>query len=300
MTNTMTVELQQKKKRQIIILAVVGGLLVLLMAFQLPKLLGGDDAETAAAEETATETASDTAVDGTATTSTTTSSTTTTVGALTIPAGRPIGTAYLAGVIVPGAFANEGGEGRLLVFNQLPTKDPFVQQVDDKPVTSGGGDGSDGSEAANASSSVTPASSPATATGEPGKGTTVPSGSSGSTTPVIPGDPVKPAKPPVLTFATINVNGTPVAVEVKKPFPSPQNLFVVTKLTETDAKLAIAGDGGFTGGRDAVTLKMGKALTLVDQATGVRYTLKLLYTGTSPEQTAEFTAPADDQGAAGK
>jgi hypothetical protein len=102
--------------------------------------------------------------------------------------------------------------------------------------------------------------------------------------------PVVPEKPPVPTFATVSVNGEPAAVTVKTPFPSPENLFVVRKLTDTKAQLAIAGTGSFTGGRETVTLAMGKQLTLVDQATGVRYSLKLLYTGTTPEQVEGFSS----------
>ena len=36
----------------------------------------------------------------------------------------------------------------------------------------------------------------------------------------------------------------------------------------------------------------GKKITLVDSATHVRYTLKLVYAGTAPEKVETFTSPA--------
>jgi hypothetical protein len=53
------------------------------------------------------------------------------------------------------------------------------------------------------------------------------------------------------------------------------------------AQIGVVG-GGFTGGQ-TIALKMGQPLTLVNTATGARYTLKLLYSGSGPEQVQQFT-----------
>jgi hypothetical protein len=67
-------------------------------------------------------------------------------------------------------------------------------------------------------------------------------------------------------------------------------MFVLVGLKQKTAKIAVAG-GAFTEGQ-TVTLKMGDSLTLLNTATGARYTLRLLYTGTTPEQVAGFTQGA--------
>jgi hypothetical protein len=62
------------------------------------------------------------------------------------------------------------------------------------------------------------------------------------------------------------------------------------------AKISVAG-GSFDGG-EPVTLKLGKKLTLVNSATGVRYVLKLVYTGTQPEVIENFTTGTKTGGSA--
>ena len=52
---------------------------------------------------------------------------------------------------------------------------------------------------------------------------------------------------------------------------------MLRSLTKKQAKIGVAG-GSFDDGQ-AVTLKLGKKVTLVNTATGVRYVLKLVYTG---------------------
>jgi hypothetical protein len=296
-TTTIDLGLQQKKRRQVLFLAIGGGLLALVLVFQLPKLMGGDEAEPATAETTATEAApaAGETTTSTAPASTASEATTTPSAALVIPAGTPVTSAQLGGVVVPGRFAVESGEGDLLVFSMFPAKDPFVQQVDDQPATVGTDAGYTGEAAAPSATPAKPEPSAEPAAGsttDASGGVVVTGGDTATTT---------PEKPPVLTFATVSVNGKPVAITLKAPFPAPQNLFVVRKLTETSALLAIAGTGSFTGGRETVKLAMGKQLTLVDQASGVRYSLKLLYSGTSPEQVESFTAiPAGAEGTAEK
>ena len=118
---------------------------------------------------------------------------------------------------------------------------------------------------------------------------TSPSGTIGS---APTGTGTTPAAPPAaVTFATIDFNTKPQQVEVKGTFPTPEPLFVLRSLTKKQAKIAVAG-GSFDGGKP-VTLKLGKRVTLVNTATGVRYVLKLVYTGTQPEVIEGFTTAAN-------
>jgi hypothetical protein len=65
-------------------------------------------------------------------------------------------------------------------------------------------------------------------------------------------------------------------------------MFRVVAVSKGGVKIGIAG-GALARGK-TVTLKPGRKLTLVDTATGARYTLQLVYVGSSPEQTASFTS----------
>ena len=68
-------------------------------------------------------------------------------------------------------------------------------------------------------------------------------------------------------------------------------LFVVRSVKKHQVKIGVAG-GSFDDNQ-AVTLLRGKKVTLVNTATGVRYVLKLVYTGSQPEVIEGFTtAPA--------
>ena len=80
-------------------------------------------------------------------------------------------------------------------------------------------------------------------------------------------------------------------MQVKGTFPTPEPLFVLRSLTKKQAKISVAG-GSFDGGQP-VTLKLGKKVTLVNTATGVRYVLKLVYTGAQPEVIEGFTTAAE-------
>ena len=84
-------------------------------------------------------------------------------------------------------------------------------------------------------------------------------------------------------------------MQVKGTFPTPEPLFVLRSLTKKQAKISVAG-GSFDGGKP-VTLKLGKKVTLVNTATGVRYVLKLVYTGAQPEVIEGFTTAADQRAA---
>ena len=102
--------------------------------------------------------------------------------------------------------------------------------------------------------------------------------------------PQAPAPKLPIAYATINLNASPEQVKVKDEFPAASPLFVLLALTKTTAKIGVAG-GSFDNGK-AVTLEFGKKVTLVNTATGVRYVLKLVYTGTAPEVIEGFTTTA--------
>lgn len=165
----------------------------------------------------------------------------------------------LAGVkIVPGV-APKPAPGQLASFSLFVRHDPFVQLVKDA-------DGSGGSQDGE----------PAGVKVSNGGGTT----SSGSSSGSVPSSSQ-------LTTATIWVNGAEEAVDVKKRFPQADPTFVLASLKPKLAQIGVVG-GAFTGG-GTIALKMGQTLTLVNTATGARYTLKLLYTGSQPEQVQQFS-----------
>ncbi len=243
----------QKKRQQTIILAVAGVLLLGVLVFQLPKLTGGGSSAPEAAPATSGDV---TAADGTAivpaTTSTTVAATTTI--APRVPAGVP--RAVLVGVTVGGSAQPKAGEGQLRAFTLFTEKDPFLQSLPKDAATA-------------------PPASP-TATGSTGTGTGGKGGGSGSTT-----------APEPLTNATLAINGTSEPLTLKQLFPEQEQLFKLVSLQPKSAKIAVSG-GAFTDGQ-LITLAMGKSVTLVNTATGARYVVKLLYTGTQPEQIKGFT-----------
>jgi hypothetical protein len=167
--------------------------------------------------------------------------------------------AVLAGVTITPGVAPKPAEGQLASFSLFARHDPFVQLVKEP-----NGSGSQDGEPVGVQVSG----------GKPGSSSS--GGSSGTT-----------ASQSQLTTATIWVNGTEQSVDVKKRFPKGDPTFVLVSLKQKVAQIGVVG-GAFTGG-GTVALKMGQTLTLVNTATGARYTLKLLYTGSQPEQVQQFT-----------
>ena len=273
MAKALENQLAQKQRRQKIILAAGGAILLLLLALQLPKLMGGSSSESAPAP--ATTPAATTGVASTPTPSGDAPAATP-VSPVTVQSGGAVavGKVDVGGVTLPIAVRFVPGEGQLDSFGRLQAKDPFVPQI---AVSAGGGSGTEAS-AAPSSSGGSSASGGTAAT--PG----ATAGSTGG------GEVVSTSAPPEgqLTAATIAVNGNAVQVAPKGLFPRLDKMFVLRSLKPESARIAIAG-GSFTDGRDAILLRMGKSLTLINEATGARYVLKLLYTGTAPEQTAGFT-----------
>ena len=87
--------------------------------------------------------------------------------------------------------------------------------------------------------------------------------------------------------ATIMMNGKAQYLAVKDKFPAGDPLFVLVSLKPNVAKIGVAG-GSFADAK-TIPLVKGKKSTLVNDATGARYDLRLVYTGAAPEQTESFT-----------
>jgi hypothetical protein len=257
---TKTDNLEAKQRKQKIMLGALGVVLLGLLVLQGPKLLDQlNGSSTPAATATDTTSTTDTTATTTGTPSTGTSAgSVTTVAA---PAGTP--RAVLVGIDVTGGAQPVPGPGQLKTFSLFEPKDPFVQALPDPETQAAGGGG-----AAAAPKAVPGQAAP---TGAQGGGAGTGDGAGASE----------------LAFATIAVNGDAEGVQVTKRFPKQDKMFVLVSLKQKTAKIAVAG-GAFTEGQ-TVTLKMGDSLTLLNTATGARYTLRLLYTGTSPEKVAGFT-----------
>jgi hypothetical protein len=266
MATTKTDKLEAKQRKQKIILIVLGVGLLGILALQGPKLIdqlngSSTPAASSTGDTTATGATTPTTGDTTGTTTTPAPSGSSSAGSVTTTVTPSAGTpsAVLVGVDVPNGANPVPGPGQLKTFSLFEAKDPFVQSL--KQETSTG-------TAAQATAS------------EPDK-PAAQNGGGGSVSGTAAGAPAE------LQFATIAVNGNSQSVEVSKRFPKADKMFVLVSLKPKSAKIAVAG-GTFTDGK-TLTLQMGDPLTLLNTATGARYNLKLLYTGTSPEQVAGFT-----------
>lgn len=257
----------EKARKQKIVLAVAGVLLVGLAVIQVPKLMKGDSAPAAAP---VAETAPAAAATPTATPTTAAAVTTTTVAVT----GKPA--AFVAGVGLPATHVPAPAKSQLASFTLFAGGDPFVQQVSDAT-------GADGATAAPSQPAAD--SAPPEPTASQGDGGTASSGSGSSAQ----------AQPPI-DYATIMFEGKPQQLQVKDTFPKGDPMFVLVSLKKKQAKIGVAG-GAFDDGQ-TVTLALGKKVTLLNTATGVRYVLKLVYTGSQPEVIEGFTTKADQPPAA--
>jgi hypothetical protein len=171
-------------------------------------------------------------------------------------------------VRTPGAPLRD--TGHLWSLSRFKPHDPFVQQVVD--------------QAAAAASSGTTGSK----TGSNG-GTAPTAGAKTGTTPspsVVVPTTVTPA---ATAYLTLMVNGNAQQLTLKDVFPKGQPTFVVRNVAKNIVTIGVAG-GRFVGGA-VVKLQLGKAVTLMNTATGQRFVMKLVYTGSQPEQIAGFKTP---------
>ncbi len=273
-TKVDTLAAKQAKQKKILV--VLGVALLAIVALQGPKLWkqvsGSSDAAPApsAAEQDQAAAASAAAA------ATPGSPAATTSAAASDPA------ATLAGARTSANPRRSVDAGQLRAFTLFKAKDPFVQSL---PSETSGATSSTGeptlSDTQPGKSGSTPAGK-ATAKPKPSAATA----SSGQT----PGQSqtAAPESPP--QYATVSVNGTPEQLALEDTFPAQEDVFVLVSLKPKSAEVGIAG-GKLTKGT-TFTLKMGKSVTLVNTATGARYALKLLYTGSSPEQVKEFSPGA--------
>lgn len=250
-----------KARKQKIILAAAGVALVAMAVIQVPKLMKSDS-----------QPAASTAAPIPAAAATPTATATAVVVSSTTRTFKPA--AYVAGVALPGGSVAVVAKNpsKLVSFTLFEAKDPFVQQVGDETGTT---------QSAAPAASSTETAAPATG-GEP----------------AATGDAGTSAAPPLpVIYATVMFDGKPQQLQVKQKFPKGDPLFVLVSLKKKQAKIGVAG-GSFEDGQN-VTLTLGKKLTLLDTATGVRYELKLVYTGTAPEQIEGFSTAAQPAAPAG-
>lgn len=137
--------------------------------------------------------------------------------------------------------------GQLQSFSLFESKDPFNAGGPSAPkttTTTGGGTGAKGS---------------------------------GGTKKPPKAPPAPPTPPP--TSAVLSVNGSSELVATGANFPAANPMFQLVSLTDTTAKVAVAG-GSYASGAPTLTLKVNVPVTLVNTADGTRYTLELYPQGT--------------------
>jgi hypothetical protein len=121
------------------------------------------------------------------------------------------------------------------------------------------------------------AGGPGSATSRTSSGSGPGSKGSGSSSKPPKAPPAPPTPPP--TSAVISVNGSSETVMTGANFPAATPMFQLISLTDTTAKVAVAG-GSYASGAATLTLKVNVPVTLVNTADGTRYTLQLYPQGT--------------------
>jgi len=274
-----------RERKQKIVLVVGGLLLVGLAVIQGPKLMKqmkGPQAKPAVAAPAAAATTGTAPANGSATS---TPSGPTSVGAVPgetvthVPAPKSAKT-ELAGVVIVPEQPVRAGTGQLQSLSRFDVKDPFSQQVDDKPTLP--------TPAEVAGMPLNPVKT-AKKTAGAAAGVANAPGAAGSGSPAVPGAAAAPAAAP--TMAMLRVNGKLMKVDLKARFPKSDKAFVLRSLKLSPGRATIAvADGSFAGHRPTLTLSAGHGVTLVNTATGVRYVVKLLFVGSDPDSFAAFTA----------
>jgi hypothetical protein len=217
----------------------IGGsiLLVLILAFEVPKMMHRSSASGSPAP--AATTTPDTSGTTAPLTSTPTAS----------PTVLPTASAQLTTSDLP----PKRSKSELLSFSHFSGKDPFVQQVQDTPVTSAATTAPSAGSSSAASVSSTAAK--------------VTKGSASSARTLAASGAVK-----------IQVNGRIETVRVGNSFPSSNPLFKLVSIGTGAVKVGIA-NGSYASGAHAIALTPGRTLTLVDTADGIRYKIRLITAG---------------------
>lgn len=222
----------------------IGGavLLVAILAFEMPHYLGGSKSSSSSAGTTAASTTPGSTPTGTTAAPVATASGTATAAAVPMTASTKLPNSDVA----PARTKSE-----LYSFDTFAGKDPFVQQVQAEQTGPAGT--SPTSAGTSAPSSSAPAQTASSGSVQQTAARTLASGG----------------------VATIAVNGKSETVRVGKSFPSANPVFMLVSLAHGFANIGIA-NGSYTSGAQTVRLTSGRSLTLVDTASGVRYTVRLL------------------------
>jgi hypothetical protein len=246
-TRMSTIQAQKTRKQKKI--AIVGGVILLaLLVFLGPRTLkslhGGSSAS-----------APYVAVQPTAATA---SSATTPTSATPIAAAAAVAVSTsLADSDLPPAHT----KSQLVSFDKFDSKDPFVQQVTDAP---------DVPAVATTAPATAPSGAATTAAPATTGGATASASSSSSTTASTSG-----SQPSRSTAAVVEVNGERQSVGVAQTFPTANPTFRLVSIGNGVAKIGLAG-GTYASGAPTVSLRLGRTLTLVNTADGVRYELRLV------------------------
>jgi hypothetical protein len=260
-----------RQRKQLIFIAIGGVVLLGLAIFQGPKILNqinGSSAPAAPTKDAAGATGA-TGATGAAGVAAVAAAPLTGSAVVVKPSPRPGASTVVAGVDVQPWQVPQATTGQLWTFSRLRTKDPFVQQVNEK-------------------SDITPVA--------PFAGATNSSRTSAQAETVTPVRPkpaaatTAPAEQPPL-YATIEVNGNELRLKIDQAFPPSTKVFELAALKPKSAEIVLAS-GGKIGKNGKLILTMGRPLTLVNAATGKRYTMKLLYTGSTPEVVQQFSTKA--------
>jgi hypothetical protein len=174
--------------------------------------------------------------------------------ATTTPATTASGTAVAAGLTtaslkLPNSdVAPRQSKAQLYSFSRFTGKDPFAQQVS--------------------------ASAPTTAQTTGGLAASVSGGT--ATSSAGAGRAHHPSRTLAATGAArISVNGRVEVVRVGASFPGSNPLFRLVDASHGGVRIGIA-NGSYSSGAHTVSLTLGRSLTLVDTADGIRYRIRLL------------------------
>lgn len=235
------VDLKAKAKRQKIMAAGGGVLLLAILAIQVPRTMAMLNAKPAPLPPAAVAPGTTVPSDP---------------SVLPTPGAVGGGAAPAAsgdGTLVDSDPVPVATDGQLVSFGRFASKDPFAEQIDEN--TAGGGGGGGGGSTPAAPSGPSPA---------PG-GEVVPTSPTGGSSAVA-------------RSAVISVNGVQETVAAGGEFPKDEPVFRLAKIVGGEVKVGIAG-GALASGSPTVTLRKGKAVTLVNTADGTRYELLLVSVG---------------------
>jgi hypothetical protein len=171
------------------------------------------------------------------------------------------------------------------VLAHLKVHDPFAPLI--KGTVAGGAPSGSGPSPGSGSTSGSPSAKPATKTKDGATPTTTTEGPIGFTAPNA--TPTVPVAPPAA--AIIWVNGNRQTVGLKQLFPLKAPAFRLVAIDRKTMQIRVAG-GSFTGGHAVITLARGKAVTLVNTTTGVRYVIRFATPLAALPTVAEPKTPA--------